>query len=624
MKQGALDLGDGEPESPPDALMPLDGINDLGFDTETTGLRWWGVDRPVGLSYAWRDRDGKLHSRYVPWGHRGGGNHPLERVREWISRELRGKKLRGLNAPFDINHMRAAGHDLAAAGCTFNDVGHNAALLDDHMQPGSFGLEAIAQSELGEGKVVTGIDPEHIADRPAWEIAPYARRDAELVVRINERQQARMAAEDLGRISDLEDRVLPATCEMMWNGARIDVERLRGWERESDNLLTAALMRVHAEVGFHVSPSSPTDLARLFAKLNLQSPDCTCPEGKHREVCTPSYADASLAKLEAASPVIKMLRDTAHLEDLRAKYLVPYLRDVGGDGILRFGLNQLRSEFGGTVSGRYSSSQPIRGEGINVQQVMSNEKHKKLHGDRYSVRELFIPTPGSLLLCSDAKQIEYRIFAHMAASRHILSVYEANPEADFHQIVCDMVQAFRQGFSRKDSKNLNFAILFGAGIRKVAEMLGVDIKTAKALRDAYFEAFPEARLLMDLAQEKAKERGWIKTLFGRRARFHACPKHGWSGSKEPCGTCPRLHKALNSAIQGTAADINKLKLAELYEARASLGFTMRMTIHDEVVGDVPDAEAGRQVAALLDRQSLPLRVPILWDTRTAANWKEAK
>jgi DNA polymerase I-like protein with 3'-5' exonuclease and polymerase domains len=634
--QGILPLHDDPKATPPDPFPSLDGIHVVGFDTETTGLRWWGIDRPVGIAIAWREGT-ELKSAYLPWAHKGGGNHPKGTVSEWARRVLRGKHLVGLNLKFDMHMMRALGLDLTEQGNTFNDVGHNAALLDDHMKPGDFGLEAIAQKTLGEGKLDAG-DPAEIWQKPAWMIAPYARKDAELALRVYERQRPEMERQELIKVSDLEDSVIPAACEMEWNGALIDVEKLHGWDRDSQRALEAKLMQLRAVAGFHVHPSSSGDLTRLFGQLGIRSPLFT--DGGERGVPQPSYTDAVLAGF-TEHEAIRLLRSAAHLEDLRAKFITPYTKSVGSDGILRFSLNQLRSEYGGTVSGRFSSSKPSPDEGANVQQVMSGEKQLKMHcglcktGDYlehfaeehpqvYLIRELFIPSPGMLLLGSDAKQIEYRVFAHMSGSKRILDAYAQNPNVDYHQIVCDMVQAHRAGFSRKDSKNLSFAILFGAGIKKVAEMLGVDVSVAKAMRDAYFSAFPEAKAIMELAVKTATTRGYVKTWFGRRTRFHRCPEHGFAGSRKPCFTCPRVHKALNAAIQGSAADINKLKLAELYAERKRLSLKPRMTIHDEVVADVEDDSHADLVAAQLDSQSIPMRVPILWQTRTAKNWLGCK
>jgi DNA polymerase-1 len=124
---------------------------------------------------------------------------------------------------------------------------------------------------------------------------------------------------------------------------------------------------------------------------------------------------------------------------------------------------------------------------------------------------------------------------------------------------------------------------------------------------AYDTAFPDVLRMLSTASSTARDRGYVKTLLGRRSRF---PDR------------QNLHKALNSVIQGSAADLMKMKLVELYRERRALGLTLRMTVHDEVCGDVPDLEAARMVGELLNRQSIPLRVPILWEGNTGANWKE--
>jgi DNA polymerase I-like protein with 3'-5' exonuclease and polymerase domains len=118
----------------------------------------------------------------------------------------------------------------------------------------------------------------------------------------------------------------------------------------------------------------------------------------------------------------------------------------------------------------------------------------------------------------------------------------------------------------------------------------------------------------------------VKTVLGRRARFKPCPKHEWAGPEKGsyCGGCPRLHSALNRAVQGTAADVNKEKLVDLYRERKALGLILRMTIHDEAVADVPDLVAAQEAAAILDRQPerTELKVRILWDAKVGKNWKD--
>lgn len=586
----------------PDAMPSLSGVRTVGFDTETTGLRWWAGDRPVGIAVAF---DGRSH--YVPFGHRAGGNHPEERVREWAQRELRDKHLVGLNVKFDAHMMKSWGIDLEAQGCTFGDVAHYAALLDDHRTERfrdrgrtGFSLEDIAQDYVGEGKV-PGLVGERIADYHASQVTPYARQDASLVVRILEKMEPEIAAQDLGRVVALENAIIPVTIEMERNAAPIDVEKLDAWCRASERELTALHMRIVGVLGFDVNPDKPDEMARLFAVRGLTSDEET-------DTGRPSYSDAVLERLSKKDHVIGLVREAAHLADLRSKYLLAYRRAVGSDGLLRYSLHQLRGDQYGTVSGRFSSSQPIRGEGANIQQVMAVEKQARVHGNRYIIRELFVPGSG-LFFKSDAKQIEYRIFAHYTNSQAILEAYAKDPNADFHAMVGEIIRPYRSDFDRKRVKNLNFAKLYGAGTKKIAAMLGLDTSSADEFIRIYDRAFPQAKAMLKAAMDTAEKRGYVRTILGRRTRFP---------------NLERLHKALNGVIQGSAADVMKQKLVDLYQERKALGLTLRMTVHDEVTGDVPDAESAARVAAVLDRQSIPFRVPILWDSATGRNWSECK
>jgi DNA polymerase I-like protein with 3'-5' exonuclease and polymerase domains len=593
---------DWRPDEPPS----LDGISEVAIDTETTGLRWYAGDKVIGISVAWTAGGGGVESRYLPFSHRGGGNLDEAVVRRWAETELKGKRLIGLNLKFDAHFLREWGVNIAENN-TLGDVAHYAALLDDHRGEGwhrtetPFSLEAVGLDYAGEGKI-KGLLGERMADYHASQVTPYARQDAALVIKVMAAQRPLLERDGLTRVAALEDSVIPVVVEMEKNAARIDVAKLRRWNSSSESELESLRFALANMVGWAVNPDKPEHMARLFREQGIKSE-------KYTDTGRDSF-DSSVLSEHMGNPVIAQVVKVSHLADLRAKFITPYVQAVGDDGLLRFSLNQLKGDQYGTVSGRFSSSKPEGSKkGANIQQVMSVENQKKRSGDAYLIRELFIPDDGKLLMDSDAKQIELRVFAHFANSKAVLDAYAADQNTDFHRVVCDMVQRFKPGFTRKDTKNLSFAILFGAGVGKTAEMLGVDEDAGRAMRDTYFKAFPEARRLMDLASKTATERGYVYTLLGRRSRF---PR------------ADRTHKALNAAVQGTAADINKLKLVELYAERKRLGLKMRYTVHDEVVGDVADAEAARQVGVVLDRQSLPLRVPILWDTRVARNWAEAK
>jgi DNA polymerase-1 len=235
-------------------------------------------------------------------------------------------------------------------------------------------------------------------------------------------------------------------------------------------------------------------------------------------------------------------------------------------------------------------------------------RHYAEHGQAFLIRELFIPDPGADLVASDARQIEYRTFAHLSRSERLLKAYQDDPLTDFHEWTGALVRSHRPDFDRKRLKIFNFMLLFGGGIGATADLLGITEEEGKELRTVYFKVFPEAQDVMRAAMRVANDRGYVKTITGRRARFPEAK---------------RLHAALNRAVSGSAADLNKMKLRTLYRERKALGLKLRLTVHDEVVGDL---EPGRLDAfkRVMDEQETQLRVPILWSSVIAKNWAEAK
>ena len=579
---------------PPD----LRDCRELAFDLETTGLDWRGADRPCGVAIYPR---GGVPT-YLPFGHRGGDNLDEQRVKDWCLTQLRGRRLWGANIKFDAHMFREwTGVDLEAIGCRLSDVQHRAALLDDHRQ--KFGLDVLGRDILGVGKL-QGVDVTRGAHvHPSSAVGPYAERDVELTLRLADVFEPQIAAQGLGAVADLEDDIIFPVLEMERNGAPLDVEKLERWLREAEAERQATLWDVYRETGMRVDPDVNADLVALWRKLGLAYDETTT--GK------PSFTGAALKAAAQTHPVVTKVLHAAHLADLLAKFLVPYSKRRVGD-LLTFQLEQLRGEKGGTVSGRFSAHSE------NIQQVLSAEKQRAEYGDRYLVRELFVPRSG-VLVAADARQIQLRILAHYAESPRLLAAYAADPLTDFHAEVGKMLEPFVPGFPRKRLKITNFTRIFGGGRGKIAAQTGMSVEETETFLAAYDRAFPEGRAFLERASRAAKTRGYVRTFLGRRQRYPDCPKHG-KGQRGPCPTCPRFHKAANDVVQGTEADVVKRKIVELHRRRRELGLTLRMVVHDEVVGDVPDAEAAARAAAVLDEQTTALRVSILWAAKTGANW----
>jgi DNA polymerase I len=585
------------PNWQPEQPVSLAGCDIVGFDTETNGLKWFLKDRPIGISVY---RPGEERGRYFPWGHRAGGNLSEETVKQWAKRELRGKKLIGANIKFDIHMMREWGVDLEDQGCTAVDVQHMAALLDDHRR--QFKLDLLLQEFLHRRKVGHDLDGKRLWEYHASIIEPRAQADAQDAYELYVLFLEEIKKQELERVFALECNVIWPTVMCEYNAAPIDMELLDRWVNRSEIAYTTALLDVHKEVGFVVNPRSRDDMVRLFNQRKV-------PIIHFTENGNPSFDDQVLKAID--DPIIKKIRYASKIQSLRSKFLVAYQEAIGGDGKLRYSLHQLRSDDGGTISGRFSASDK------NIQQVMHPGKQRmafgfdekdETHDDEiFLIRQLFIPEfPDRLFLDADAKQVEYRCFAHYSASPKILKVYRENPDADFHNTVRDMILIVRE-ITRKRTKDVNFAFVFGAGKDKIAAMLELPLQESNKVVEAYHEAFPEAKQLMKRAMRIARDRGYVKTITGRRSRF-------------PDGQ--RLHKALNAVIQGTAADIAKQKSVELHAERKRTDFIFRFPVHDSAAGDVPDQESARMVDEILNRQSFEMNVKILWDVKTGRNWKE--
>jgi DNA polymerase I-like protein with 3'-5' exonuclease and polymerase domains len=583
------------PKEPPS----LEGIRDITLNFETNGLHWRQGDRPVGVAVG--TLDGELH-RYLPFGHRGGDNLDEAAVKRWLEREVRGKHITNANTKFDVHMSREWGVDLEAQGNTVSDVQHYAALLDDNRK--RFALDILAKDYLG-GIEVPRIDEARMAEYTANEAAPRAEYQVQLVAQLRTAMWLLLDKDDLQRVRQLEDDLIFPVCEMERNGAPMDVELLHKWTEETKTLVDELLWRVMQDVGFQMNPDKPLDWERLFKRFSIPITHFT-----DADVPQPSFTDAVLKGID--HPTVQAARRAGKIASIRSKYLLPYSEAVGTDGRLYFSLHQLRADKYGTVSGRFSASD------VNIQQVMRMSSQReafgyagndKTHDDEiYMIRQLFLPGSGSYL-CADARQIEYRLFAHYAEPPQMLAAYAADPLTNYHKFVQAMVCKFRPGFQYDSTKTLNFMKLYGGGREHTAELLSLPRIESDAFVDAYERAFPEAKTLLNTASNLAKRRGWVKTYLGRRARFL---------------DAKFTHKALNRVIQGTAADIMKTKIVELHRERKTTEFVMRQTVHDEVDGDTTSPKCTEMVTEILNSQAYPFKVPILWEIGTGRNWAEAK
>lgn len=592
----------GRPDWQPTAPPSLSGVSRLSLDTETTGLRWWRGDRIVSMSGCLPDGT----TFFIPTGH-ASGNIPEERVKDWLVQEVRGKQLDFFNAPFDMNMVRTTfGVDLEAQGCTFHDVGHSAALLNDHRYKSD--LDDIANEYLGYGKLP---DPgrQYMAMLHACDVDRYARHDSMLVHELRLKMWPMLDREELQAVRQLEDECIPATAEMMWNGAPVDEELLDEWLARSEREYIQALWDLYKDLGFKANPKSTDDMRAIFDYCKLPYPTNTMPGKDFGKV---TFEKMYLERVK--HPTIRKVRRVVRLANLRSKFLIPYKAEARKNGgLLRYALHQLRSgdEGGdsGTISGRYSSTGYKKlDEGINIQQVGGKKLDHSLKEETdwpYKLRKLFRAGQG-LFLSADADQIEYRWFSHYAEPKNVMAAYAKDPKTNFHKITQKDIEAYIE-ITYERTKDCNFAGLYGAGLPKFAWMIGLDKAAAKPLYQAYHAAVPEIRQLMNRCIAIVEKRGFVRTILKRRARFPFKDE---------------AYKALNRVIQGSAADENKVKIVALRKAKT--GLKLRFTVHDEICGDAPDQACADRVSEVLNTQILKTKVPLLWSVNVGPNWQECK
>lgn len=641
---------DWTPEAPP----CLSNDKEIYLNVEATGLRWWEQDRPLALTVG---RPGGW-AQYLPFGHRNGGNLDEAIVKEWALRELRGKRITNINTRFDVHMLRVWGVDLEAQDCEVSDVQHYAALLDDHRQRSN--LDSLIRDYLHE-EPMRRLDESRMAEYHAGEAAPRAMYNVVAVGLLKELMWPELTAQDLQPVRALEDKVIYPVCEMEKNGSPIDLERLELWEKQSKLELEGYLFQLAKELGWQCNPDSPKDMERAFKQLGLTVERTTVRHVDGRVTGgRPSFTDAILKR--QVHPTMQLARRATKLASLRSKFIVNTANVMGSDGILRYSLHQLRatkSDYddageAGTVTGRFSSTEIVRGVGCNIQQRMKaarqrlafgyNEEDASHDDEIYLVRKLHIAGNG-LLLSSDMDQAQYRIFASYANNPRIIQAYRENPKIKFHDFMHELIKPYAN-LSYRQIKDTNFAYLFGAGLAKMALMVGhitasefdeikrkksyddPKLRSTKEIKAIYKREVPEVDALLaeaahlakpacdercrrgDTLHQRLPHRGFVKTVAGRRGRF-------------PDGD--RLHKAFNTVDQGTEADVMKTKLVELHAMRKETGFVLRITNHDEVVGDISDAHHARMVDKILNVQSFSqLRVPLTWSTGVGLNWADCK
>jgi DNA polymerase I-like protein with 3'-5' exonuclease and polymerase domains len=566
--------------------------------------------------------------RYFPVRHEEGGNMDPEQVFGYLRQELSTNAPKvGANLAYDYGFLMQEEVEL---GGELHDVQHAEPLLDENQF--TYNLERLSQKWLGIGKIDEELDAyliERYGDKKnpkkyiwrahADKVAPYAIGDVNHPLEIWARQKPELERQGLMQLMRLEGRLIPMLYHMRAQGVRVDVPRAEALRAkfltDRDQLL--AVMR--RDLGFEVNVWAAASVAKGFDHHGLRY-------GRTKKTNAPSITKGLLNA--TPHPFAKAVLKVRELDKLVGTFLEGSILEQVYRGRIHTQFHQMKGEEGGTVTGRFSSSDP------NLQFIPVRTDEGKL------IRSMFLPEEGYQWGKIDYSQIEYRLMAHVAADMDlegaddIVRQYLEDPDVDFHQIIADMT-----GLERGPAKTINFGIAYGEGKDKLAASLGLTVAAALDLLAEYHRRAPFMKPMANRCMDLANQTGQIDTLFGRIRRFQWGRKvpDGEGGVKyltvpDPGdGTRPRgcqrirTHAALNARIQGSAADIMKIamdRLNQKIDLIKELGYPM-LTVHDELdfsfEADAIGVEAVSELKRVMENVA-HLRVPLRADVSSGPNW----
>ena len=599
---------------PPSEFRDLSNYDEIAIDLETCdpNIKTRGSGSVVG--------DGKVvgvavatidWSAYFPFDHLGGGNLDKNRVISWFKDVLKTPATKIFhNAMYDVCWIRAMGLQINGE---IVDTMIAASLIDENRY--TYNLNAISYEFLKERKSETelnnaakewSLDPKaEMWKLPAMYVGKYAEKDAELTFKLWNRFKHEIREQDLQNVFDLEKEIFPCLVDMKFKGVRVDVEKANQTKNELATKEKQILQNLKKETGIDVEIWAAASIAKLFDKLKL-------PYDRTEKSKAPSFTKNFLQN--HSNPLVKQIAQAREINKAHTTFIDTILKHEH-KGRIHADINQLRSDQGGTVTGRFSYSNP------NLQQIPARNKDLGP-----LIRSLFIPEKSHTWGCFDYSQQEPRLVVHYASLQKLLGVEDVleaynKGDADFHTIVAEMAE-----IPRTQAKTINLGLFYGMGKNKLQAELGVSKSRAEELFQQYHNKVPFVKELMDAVSRRAQESGKIRTLLGRRCRFHLWePNHFGLHKPLPHDEAQReygpgikramTYKALNRLIQGSAADMTKKSMIDLYKE----GIIPHIQIHDELDVSVESEEQAKKIIEIMEN-AVNLEVPNKVDYEYGKTW----
>ena len=602
---------------PPTSLPDLSGYSEIAIDLETRdpnlitmgsgSVR--GDGEIVGIAVAVEGWSG-----YFPINHEGGGNMDRALVLDWFEEILNTTSTKIFhNAMYDVSWIRSMGFYINGG---IIDTMIAASLIDEMRF--SYTLDSVGKDYIGMRKNEKllqdaakdfGVNPKAgMWELPAPFVGEYAEKDAEITLKLWHALQHEISKQDLWHVFNLESNLFPCLVDMKFKGVRVDVEKANIVKKELIQKEQNVLHKINKLAGFDVEIWAAASIAKAFDELKMPY--------DRTEKGAPSFTKNFLATHPAELP--KLINQARELNKANTTFIDTILKHEH-NGRIHAEINQIRSDQGGTVTGRFSYSNP------NLQQIPA--RHKELGP---MIRSLFLPEEKQIWGCFDYSQQEPRILVHFASlmklegTGTIVDAYR-DGSADFHQMIADMA-----GIERKQAKTINLGIMYGMGKNKLMAELGLMKDAAEKLLKTYHQKAPFVKMLSEAVSRRADDSGKIRTIGGRLCHFDMWEPHGF-GINKPLKHADALrehgpgikraftYKALNKLIQGSAADMTKQSMLALYQE----GIIPHVQIHDELDISVSSIQESERIINIME-DAVQLQVPNKVDYEKGENWGDIK
>lgn len=570
------------------------------FDTETTGLDPH-TSEIVGLAISYKSHQ----AFYIPFPADFNGAKELFAEFKDVLENSKIRKI-GQNIKYDMSILKQ--YDIDVQGEIFDTM-----IAHYLMQPGlRHNLNYLSEQYLGYQPISIeeligkkGARQDSMRNVPAEKITDYACEDADLTFQLKEIFEPELEKTYLDNLAQtLEMPLIPVLADMEESGIKLDTNALNNFAKKLNGELIKIEEKILDQAGVQFNISSPKQLGEvLFDHMKLD------PNAKRTKSKQYSTSEDTLQRLSDKHPIIQDILEFRSLKKLLSTYVEALPK------LINEKTGKIHTSYQQAVAstGRLSSKNP------NLQNIPIKEERGR------EIRKAFIPSDKDyVLLAADYSQIELRVMAHMSQDVNMIEAFKNN--VDIHSTTASKIFHVEKvedvtSEQRRKAKSANFGIIYGISAFGLSQNLNIPRTEAKQLIDEYFNGFPKVKEYMDKSISMARDKGFVETMLGRKNYL----KDINSRNAIVRGNAERY--AINAPIQGSAADIIKLAMIEIFNAfkKRSLKSKMILQVHDELVFDVYKRELEEVKSIVKDKMenAIKLSIPLTVEIGTGENWLEA-